>query len=47
LQISSVGSFGRLYLGGEERDILAAQQAVLATMEAIPGRDHPPKQRQE
>ncbi len=40
LQISSVGSFGRLYLGGEERDILAAQQAVLATMEAIPGRDH-------
>ncbi len=47
LQISSVGSFGRLYLGGEERDILAAQQAVLATMEAVPGRDHPPRQRQE
>lgn len=38
LQISSVGSFGRLYLGGEERDILAAEQAVLAVMEAIPGR---------
>ncbi|MFM7221747.1 MAG: hypothetical protein ACKO21_16350 [Nodosilinea sp.] len=47
LQIGSVGSFGRLYLGGEERDILAAQQAVLATMEAVPGRNHPPKQRQE
>lgn len=47
LQISSVGSFGRLYLGGEERDILAAQQAVLATMEAVPGRNHPPKHRQE
>ena len=39
LQITSVGSFGRLYLGGEERDILAAQQAVLATMENLPGRD--------
>jgi hypothetical protein len=38
LQISSVGSFGRLYLGGEERDILAAQQAVLAAMESVPGR---------
>jgi hypothetical protein len=38
LQISSVGSFGRLYLGGEERDILAAEQAVLAVMETIPGR---------
>ncbi|MEY3300368.1 MAG: hypothetical protein RLZZ597_3628, partial [Cyanobacteriota bacterium] len=41
LQISSVGSFGRLYLGGEERDILAAQQAVLAAMESVAGRDHP------
>ncbi|MBU6228558.1 MAG: hypothetical protein KGQ93_02545 [Cyanobacteria bacterium REEB459] len=47
LQISSVGSFGRLYLGGEERDILAAQQAVLASMEAIAGRDHDPDQRHE
>lgn len=47
LQISSVGSFGRLYLGGEERDILAAQQAVIASMEAISGRDHPSDQRHE
>jgi hypothetical protein len=47
LQISSVGSFGRLYLGGEERDILAAQQAVLATMEAVSGRAHPDQQRHE
>lgn len=39
LQISSVGSFGRLYLGGEERDILAASQAVLETMEGVAGRD--------
>ncbi len=39
LQISAVGSFGRLYLGGEERDIIAASRAVLETMEMTPGRD--------
>jgi hypothetical protein len=39
LQISSVGSFGRLYLGGEERDILAASRAVLEAMESVAGRD--------
>jgi hypothetical protein len=39
LQINAVGSFGRLYLGGEERDILAAQSAILSVMEALPGRD--------
>ncbi len=39
LQISAVGSFGRLYLGGEERDILAAERAVLAAMESAVGRD--------
>lgn len=38
LQINAVGSFGRLYLGGEERDILAAREAVLAAMESQPGR---------
>ncbi len=44
LQISAVGSFGRLYLGGAERDIMAAQQGVLAALESLPGRlmeDHP------
>ncbi|QZZ20887.1 hypothetical protein J5X98_27435 [Leptothermofonsia sichuanensis E412] len=39
LQISAVGSFGRLYLGGEERDIIAASKAVLETMEMAPGRE--------
>ncbi|MBF2034800.1 MAG: hypothetical protein IGR92_04790 [Leptolyngbyaceae cyanobacterium T60_A2020_046] len=47
LQISSVGSFGRLYLGGEERDILAAQQAVLAAMETVSGRERPLSLRKE
>jgi hypothetical protein len=39
LQVSAVGSFGRLFLGGEERDILAASRAVLGTMESIAGRE--------
>ncbi len=39
LQVSAVGSFGRLYLGGEERDIIAASRAVLETMENAPGRE--------
>jgi hypothetical protein len=47
LQISAVGSFGRLYLGGAERDILAAQQAVLAAIERLPGRDYPIDLRKE
>lgn len=47
LQISSVGSFGRLYLGGEERDILAARQAVLAAMESVSGRELVIRQRRE
>jgi hypothetical protein len=47
LQISSVGSFGRLYLGGEERDVLAAQRAVIAAMDAVPGRAHSSGQRHE
>lgn len=39
LQISAVGSFGRLYLGGEERDILAGSKAALAAMESVAGRE--------
>ena len=47
LQISAVGSFGRLYLGGEERDIIAASQAVLSAMENISGRVSPGDRSQE
>ncbi|MGA1262716.1 MAG: hypothetical protein ACO331_02255 [Prochlorothrix sp.] len=39
LQVTSVGSFGRLYLGGEERDILAAEAAVVEALKYVPGRD--------
>jgi hypothetical protein len=47
LQISAVGSFGRLYLGGEERDIIAASGAVLEAMGNLVGRDHPLDVRKE
>ncbi len=38
LQVSAIGSFGRLYLGGEERDIIAGSQAALAAIENVQGR---------
>lgn len=38
LQVTAVGSFGRLYLGGEERDILAGSAAALTAIENIAGR---------
>ncbi|NET33983.1 MAG: hypothetical protein F6K19_18495 [Cyanothece sp. SIO1E1] len=47
LQISAVGSFGRLYLGGEERDIVAGSRAALAAIENVSGRENPAIHRQE
>lgn len=47
LQISAVGSFGRLYLGGAERDIMAGSRAVLAAIESSAGRAHPDDTRKE
>jgi len=47
LQISSVGSFGRLYLGGEERDIMAGSRAALDAMESAAGREFPSNSRKE
>lgn len=41
LSVQAVGSFGRLYLGGEERDIIAASQAVTTVLAHLPGRDNP------
>jgi len=38
LEVRAFGSFGRVYLGGEERDIMAAYPAALAAVEAIEGR---------
>ena len=38
LHVTAIGSFGRLYLGGEERDIMAGSRAALAAIENTPGR---------
>lgn len=40
LQVQAVGSFGRLYLGGEERDILAGSSAALTAIENVTGREN-------
>lgn len=46
LAVQAVGSFGRLYLGGAERDILAGAAGALAAIENSPGRPRN-NQRQE
>lgn len=40
LHISAVGSFGRLYLGGTERDIMAGSRAAIEAIENVAGRDN-------
>lgn len=39
LQISAIGAFGRLYLGGEEQDIIAGAQAAVTAIENVTGRE--------
>ena len=41
LDVLAVGSFGRLYLGGQEQDILAGSRAALYAIENIAGRENP------
>jgi len=38
LEVIAFGSFGRVYLGGEERDIMAGYGAAVAAIEAVSGR---------
>ena len=38
LEVRAFGSFGRVYLGGEERDIMAGYGAALAAIEGVSGR---------
>lgn len=47
LQVQAVGSFGRLYLGGEERDILAGSRAAVAALESLDGREIAANKNQE
>ncbi len=47
LEVQAVGSFGRLYLGGQEQDILAGAQGALAAIESVAGRARIQSGRQE
>lgn len=47
LEVLPIGSFGRVYLGGAERDILAGAAGALAAMENVAGREYPQSGRQE
>jgi hypothetical protein len=38
LDVRAFGSFGRVYLGGEERDIMAGYGAAVAAIESVSGR---------
>jgi hypothetical protein len=39
LEVRAFGSFGRIYLGGEERDIIAASRAAVDAVESMGGKD--------
>ncbi len=41
LEVQAVGSFGRLYLGGAEQDILAGAAGALTAIENVAGRINP------
>ncbi|WP_414529601.1 hypothetical protein [Nodularia chucula] len=41
LEVQAVGSFGRLYLGGAEQDILAGAEGALKAIENVAGRINP------
>jgi hypothetical protein len=43
LEVRAYGSFGRVYLGGEERDIMAGYQAAVDAIESVGGREMPSK----
>ncbi|MGB3637244.1 MAG: hypothetical protein WBA39_06575 [Rivularia sp. (in: cyanobacteria)] len=46
LAVNAVGSFGRLYLGGQEQDILAGADGALAAIENVAGRVNSQSKRQ-
>ncbi|MCH7588356.1 MAG: hypothetical protein IIC78_10075 [Chloroflexi bacterium] len=39
LEVRAYGSFGRIYLGGEEADIMAGYSAAIAAIEGVTGRE--------
>lgn len=45
LEVRAFGSFGRVYLGGEERDIMAGYGAAITALEGVTGREMETKRR--
>jgi hypothetical protein len=46
IEVRPFGSFGRIYLGGEERDIMAGYGAAVAAIEGISGQEMKSKKRE-
>ncbi len=40
LEVRAVGSFGRVYIGGEEKDVVVAHEAATQAIKAITGKTH-------
>ena len=38
LEVRAVGSFGRVYIGGEERDVVVAHEAATQAIKAVTGK---------
>jgi len=38
LEVRAVGSFGRVYIGGEEQDVVVAQEAATQAIKAVTGK---------
>jgi hypothetical protein len=38
LEVRAVGSFGRVYIGGEERDVVVAHEAATQAINAVTGK---------
>ena len=38
LAVRAVGSFGRVYIGGEERDVVVAHEAATQAIESVTGK---------
>ena len=45
VEVRPFGSFGRVYLGGEERDIMVGSEAAVRAVEGISGREPPGSRR--
>jgi hypothetical protein len=39
VDVRAFGAFGRLYLGGEERDVVVGSEAALRSLELVEGRE--------